>query len=67
MGKIRPLAEIYTRRDEDGWHEWEDIRYKCPKCYKTISEEDIGCTNCEIFFDWSKKASIRTVKEIVWE
>jgi hypothetical protein len=67
MAKIRPYAEMYKNRDEDGWHEWDDIRYECPSCHKIIEEGDIGCTDCEVFFDWSKKAKIQTVKKIVWE
>ena len=45
----------------------KDIRYKCPGCHKIIEEGDIGCTDCEVFFDWSRKAKIQTIKKIVWE
>ena len=65
--KIRPYAEIYTASDSDGWHEWDEIRYRCPKCNKIVREKEVGCADCEVFFDWSAKARIRVVKEIVWE
>lgn len=65
--KIRPYAEIYTARDDDGWHEWDEIRYRCPMCNKIIREREVACADCEIFFDWSKTAHIKVIKEICWQ
>ena len=67
MAKIRPDAEIHEAHDEDGRNFWKEVRYRCPKCRKIISEEQIGCEECEIFFDWSEKAKIRTIRIIYWE
>ena len=65
--KIRPDAEIYRASDSDGWHEWDEIRYRCPKCNRIIQKQEVACVDCEVFFDWSKTASIKVIKEIYWE
>lgn len=42
------------------------IEYSCPKCNNKINENDISCTECGTFFDWSKKAVYRTIHVIEW-
>lgn len=68
--KVKPLAKIERHRDDDGWHEWEQINYYCPKCKKHLKgyNEEVGCDDCQIFFDWgSKKPEIVTTKVINWD
>lgn len=67
MNKIRPNASVEFSYGEDGRDCYHYIRYKCPNCNKGIREKDIACTECGTFFDWSKRASIQIVREVVWE
>lgn len=64
----RPKANYYEYSGEDGRgpHEYR-ITYSCPKCFQKINENDIACTKCRIFFDWSKKARVKIYEKIVWE
>lgn len=64
----RPYASYHEDHGEDG-RDYRSYRidYKCPKCYKPIHENQIACDKCRIFFDWSKKAHVRTVTELYWE
>lgn len=67
MDKIRPNATVEYDNGSDG-RDWRYIiTYKCPKCNKRIKEKDIACTECGTFFDWSKRARIQIVREVVWE
>jgi len=68
--KIRPIARIEEHRDEDGWHVWDDIDYYCPACKRHLRgyNEENGCADCNIFFDWGKKKpKIVTTKSISWD
>ena len=68
--KIRPLAELAKRSDEDGWSSWWGIDYFCPVCHRKIRDykSDVACDQCGTFYDWgSKKPKILTKREIVWE
>ncbi len=67
-GLVRPNADYYFNYGEDGRDpSGYVIRYRCPSCNKVIRENDIGCVNCRIFFDWSKKAKVKTGTALVWE
>lgn len=64
----RPHASYHVDYGDDGRSAGKYVLdYTCPKCNKKIHENDIACTNCRIFFDWSKKAHVRTVTELYWE
>lgn len=65
--KIRALATIKHRWNDDGREEWYEIDYECPNCRKHLSVGDIACDVCGIFFDWSKRAKIVVERRIVWE
>jgi len=68
--KLKPIAEIYKVTDEDGWHAWDAIRFRCPKCGRILSNGygyENGCPDCEIFFDWgTRKPKILIEKTIEW-
>ena len=67
--KIRPIAKIEKNRDADGWHEWDEIEYYCPKCNRHLRGYgiEVGCPDCQIFFDWGDKVpEIVTVKSVAW-
>ena len=67
-GLVRPWADYREDYGDDGRGSLRYIiRYRCPQCGKTIRENDIGCVDCRIFFDWSKKAKVKTVTTLVWE
>ena len=64
ISKPRPNADIIYGMDRP---EPYIIRYSCPFCGRSLKEGD-PCCNCEIFFDWSKKATINKYKNIIeWE
>lgn len=68
--KIKPIARIEKRRDDDGWHEWDEINYYCPKCKKQLRGygKETGCAECELFFDWgNKEPKIEITKRVKWE
>lgn len=67
MNKIRPNATAYLDYGEDGRNCQHRILYKCPGCNKIIREKDIACTECGIFFDWSKRAVIKVIRTVEWE
>ena len=67
MDKIRPNATAEYDYGVDGRDCHYYISYKCPSCNKNIQEKDIACTECGTFFDWSKRASIKTIRTVVWE
>lgn len=65
----RPIARITKQRDANGWHEWDEIDYYCPKCKKLLRgyAAEVGCADCGIFFNWGKRRpEIETTKLIVW-
>lgn len=67
---IKPIAKIEEHRDDDGWHIWDEIDYYCPICKRHLKgyREEIGCVNCEVFFDWgNKKPEIEITKTIIWD
>lgn len=67
---VKPIAKIEKHRDDDGWHEWDEIDYYCPICERHLKgyHEENGCVNCEVFFDWGHiKPEIVTMKAIVWD
>jgi hypothetical protein len=67
-GLVRPCADYQEYYGEDGRDDLSYIiSYRCPQCGKPIRENDIGCIDCKIFFDWSKKAKVKTVTTLVWE
>ena len=67
-GLVRPWADYQEYYGEDGRDGLSYIiSYRCPQCRKPIREHDIGCIDCRIFFDWSKKAKVKTVTTLVWE
>jgi len=65
--KIRPDAEINYSFGNDGRDSYFYVEYSCPTCHRTIKEDDIACTSCGEFFDWSKKAKIVVRREVNWE
>ena len=69
--KYKPIAEIYVAIDEDGFHTWEAIRYRCPVCGRILYNEygsENGCPDCEIFFDWgTREPKIKIEKHIDWQ
>ena len=65
--KIRPRAFIEYSCGNDGRDEYEYIEFRCPGCNKKIFKGDIACDECGTFMDWSQKARIKTIKQIVWE
>ena len=67
MDKIRPNATIEYSYGVDGRDFHYYISYKCPSCNKNIKEKDIACTECGIFFDWSKRATIKIIRTVEWE
>lgn len=67
MEKIRPNATVERDDGNDGRDWYYYIEYRCPKCNKRIKEKDIACTDCGTFFDWSKRAFIQIVREVIWE
>ena len=66
VDKIRPNAMKYWNDGNDGRDGRWDIQYYCPKCCKTLRENDIACDTCGTFFDWSKKAKIKIIYDIEW-
>ena len=64
--KVRPIAVIAHSNGNDGWDAHDYIMYRCPGCSKILQRKDIACDECGTFFDWSKMAEIKTVKQIVW-
>lgn len=64
--KIKPNAEIKFSFGNDGRDGGNYIAYSCPKCGKHIRENDIACDECGSFFDWSKRAHIRVIREVEW-
>lgn len=52
---IRANASIKWTDGNDGRDGRYYIQYSCPKCGKTFYNEEMGCKNCNIFFDWTKK------------
>lgn len=65
--KIRPNAEPYYNTGNDGRDSYWDIRYTCPQCGRTLQQYLMGCDQCGMFFDWSKKPRIKVIREVVWE
>lgn len=64
--KVRPDAKIETITSSDGWDSGEVIRYSCPNCSRRIKERQQACEHCALFFDWSKRAYIRTITTVEW-
>ena len=64
--KVRPLAEEKYSSGNDGRDGHYYIQYSCPHCHKVIREDDIACTNCATFFDWSKKAHTQVKRSLEW-
>ena len=67
--KLRPLAEIETKYNEDGWQSWDEIVYRCPKCRRKLRgwNSEVGCVNCGIFYGWGKREpKIVITKTIEW-
>lgn len=66
--KERPVAKYeYVDPFGDGRCGTHQIRYYCPKCGRLIEKKQVGCDKCEIFFDWSKEAHVKTITTIEWE
>lgn len=66
--RIRPKADYEVDFGADGRGSKRTyVRYFCPTCNKRIKECDMGCADCGIFFDWSKKAKVVTRTELIWE
>ena len=65
---VRPSADWRAYNGDDGRAPTRyEIVYSCPNCCKTIAEGAVGCADCRIFFDWSKKAKIKQTISVVWE
>lgn len=67
MEKIRPKATAEFSYGNDGRDSHYYIRYECPNCKTSFYVEDKSCKECGTLFDWSKKATIETIKRIKWE
>lgn len=67
MEKVRPKATVEFSYGVDGRDCHYYISYKCPNCNKGIIMNDIACTECGTFFDWSKRARIKVVRTVEWE
>lgn len=68
-GNMKPIAEIVRHTDADGWHKWDKIQFRCPKCRKILRgyKQQDGCKECQIFFDWgNREPEIVTTKTIRW-
>ena len=65
--KIRPIAQAEFSDGIDGKDAHYYISYKCPTCYKDIRKDDVACTCCGTFFDWSKKARLKVHYIVEWE
>ena len=66
VDKVRPDATNYWNNGNDGRDGYWDIKYSCPKCCKTLRENDMACDTCGTFFDWSKKARVKVIYDIEW-
>ena len=67
-GLVRPYATFHEDYGDDGRAGMSiRIEYRCPNCMEPIRENEVGCLNCRIFFDWSKKATVVTRRELVWK
>ena len=67
MDKLRPIAYLAYSSGNDGRDDHYYISYTCPKCDSVLMENDMACDKCGTFLDWSKKATIKIKREIVWE
>lgn len=66
INKIRPDATAEYDYGVDGRDGHYIIKYSCPCCNKRINKNDIACTNCGQFFDWSMRAEIKVTNSVVW-